>query len=130
MLIFWLVLNTFFKKPNSIFVFVFITILPYTFLSVHYKTTYDLINDIARHSFFIFFIIAGLLFCKFQQVMEILKDKRRLFLKLAFACGYSHDHAVQESASLLEYRHMSWNEVRNSHLKNLHGTYADLIKYS
>ena len=80
-----LALNTFFKKPNSIFVFVFIAILPYTFLSVHYKTTHDLINDIARHSFFIFFIIAGLLFCKFPQVMEILKDKRRLFLKFAFS---------------------------------------------
>ncbi|WP_298504624.1 acyltransferase family protein [uncultured Maribacter sp.] len=79
-----LALNTFFKKPNSIFVFVFVAILPYTFLSVHYKTTHDLINDIARHSFFIFFIIAGLLFCRFQQVMGILKDKRRLFLKFAF----------------------------------------------
>lgn len=77
-------LEAFFKKPTSIFLFVCIAILPYTFLSVHYKTTYNLINDIARHSFFIFFIIAGLLFFRFQHIMELLKIKRRLFLSLAF----------------------------------------------
>jgi peptidoglycan/LPS O-acetylase OafA/YrhL len=78
------VLNSFFQRSTSIFIFVFIAILPYTFLSVHYETTYDLINDTARHSFFIFFIIAGLLFFKFQQVMEILQSKRRLFLSFSF----------------------------------------------
>lgn len=78
------ILNTFFKTPSALFIFVLIAILPYTFLSVHYETTHDLINDIARHSFFIFFIIAGLLFFKFQQAMNILESKRQLFLSLAF----------------------------------------------
>ncbi|MFK5982898.1 MAG: acyltransferase family protein [Flavobacteriaceae bacterium] len=78
------ILGSFFQRPNSIFIFVFIAIIPYTFLSVHYKTTYDLIHDIARHSFFIFFIIAGLLFFRFQQAMELLESKRHLFLSLAF----------------------------------------------
>ena len=77
-------LNAFFKKPYSLFIFVFIAILPYTFLSVHFKTTHDLIHDIAKHFFFIFFIIAGLLFFKYQQTMEILETKRQLFLSFAF----------------------------------------------
>ncbi len=77
-------LDSFFQRPSSVFIFVFIAILQYTFLSVHYKTTFDLIHDIARHSFFIFFIIAGLLFFRFQQAMELLESKRHLFLSLAF----------------------------------------------
>lgn len=77
-------LHAFFKKTNSIFIFVFIAILPYTFLSVHFKTTHDLIHDIAKHSFFIFFIIAGLFFSKHQQTMQILESKRQLFLSFAF----------------------------------------------
>lgn len=78
------ILNSFFKKRGSLFVFVFIAILPYTFLSVHFKTTHDLIHDFARHSFFIFFIFAGILFFKFQNITETLRLNRRLFLSLAF----------------------------------------------
>lgn len=71
------------KRPASLFGFVFIAIIPYTFLSVHYEASYDLINDIARHSFFIFFIIAGLLLFKFQQAIDLLESKRKLFFRLA-----------------------------------------------
>lgn len=78
------VLSSFFRRPKGIFVFVLLAILPFTFLTVHYEASYDLINDIARHSFFIFFVIAGLLFFRFQNAMETLEDNRRLFLGLAF----------------------------------------------
>ncbi|AUP80869.1 acyltransferase [Flavivirga eckloniae] len=77
-------LSSFFKEPVSIFVFILIAILPCTFLSFYYKTTYDLINDWGRHSFFIFFIIAGLLLFRFQQIMTIIETKRHLFLSFAF----------------------------------------------
>ncbi len=77
-------MGSFFQRPAALFVFVFVAIFPYTFLSVHYEASYDLIHDIARHSFFIFFVIAGLLFFRFQQAAEILESKRRLFLSFAF----------------------------------------------
>ncbi|MFY0599449.1 MAG: acyltransferase family protein [Cyclobacteriaceae bacterium] len=77
-------LGSLLQKPVFLFILVAVAILPYTFLSVHFETTYDLIHDIARHSFFIFFIIVGLLFSRFQQAMELLKSNRRLFLSLAF----------------------------------------------
>ncbi len=76
-------LEHFVRRPYSLFVFVLIAIIPYSFLSVHYETTYDLIHDIARHSFFIFFTVAGLLFYRFPQLIETLEAKRRLFLKLS-----------------------------------------------
>jgi len=79
-------LNRAFKKRNTLFVFVFVAIIPYTFLFVHYEASYDLINDIARHSFFIFFIISGVLFFRFQQATEVLQSNRLLFLRLAFLC--------------------------------------------
>ncbi len=77
-------LSLFFRKSVSLFIFVILAIIPYTFLSVHYEVTYNLINDIARHSFFIFFVIAGLLFNRFPHVTEIVESKRRLFLSFAF----------------------------------------------
>lgn len=76
-------LCVFFRTPYSLFVFVLIAIIPNAFLSVHFATTYDLIHDAARHSFFGFFTIAGLLFFKFPQLMETLEVKRHLFFRLA-----------------------------------------------
>ncbi|MBS1755524.1 MAG: acyltransferase family protein [Bacteroidetes bacterium] len=76
-------LERFFRRPYSLFVFVLIAIIPNSFLSVHFETTHDLVNDIARHSYFVFFTIAGLLFFRFQQLIVTLEAKRRLFLKLS-----------------------------------------------
>lgn len=76
-------LEDFFRKPYSLFALVLIAIIPNSFLSVHFVTTYDLINDVARHSFFLFFTVAGLLFFRFPQLIETLEKKRRLFLKLS-----------------------------------------------
>jgi hypothetical protein len=76
-------LDSFFQKRISIFVFVLVAIIPYSILSVYYEASYDLVNDIARHSFFIFFVIAGLIFFKFQHILEILQSNRRLFLSYA-----------------------------------------------
>lgn len=76
-------LEHFFRKPYSLFVLVLIAIIPNSLLSVHFVTTYDLIHDVARHSFFIFFTVAGLLFFRFPQLIETLETKRRLFLKLS-----------------------------------------------
>lgn len=77
-------LNDFFQRPFSLFVFVFIAILPYTFLYEGFPASYDLIHDIARHSFFFFFIIAGLLFFRFPQILKNLQNNRRIFIFLAF----------------------------------------------
>ncbi len=77
-------MNIFFNKPVSLFIFVLIAIVPYTFLSVRFETTHDLIHDVARHSFFIFFTLAGVLFHRFHQTLEIIEVNRRLFLKIAF----------------------------------------------
>lgn len=71
-------------KPYSLYLFVLIAIIPYTFLSVHYPTTHDFIHDYARHSFFIFFILAGLLFFRFQQLLAMLETRRHTFFRLAF----------------------------------------------
>lgn len=77
-------LATIFQRPYAVFVYVVVAILPYTFLSVHFKTTHDLIHDIARHFFFIFFVVAGLVCNKFPVLMANIESKRRLFLACAF----------------------------------------------
>jgi len=77
-------LTYFFGNPFALIFFVFLAIIPNTFLSVHFPASYDLINDWARHSFFLPFIFAGILFFKFQEINEMLQSNRRLFLGFAF----------------------------------------------
>jgi glucans biosynthesis protein C len=72
-------------KPALISLFVAIAVVPYTFLSVRFPVTYDLIHDYARHSFFIFFILAGVLAYKFKAIMEFIESKRALLFQLALA---------------------------------------------
>ncbi len=75
------------KSFNSGYIILFIVtiaVIPYTFLSVHFPTTYDLINDIARHSYFIFFVFTGLLLYKFPVLLQQIEQKRRLYLRIAF----------------------------------------------
>lgn len=68
-----------------VFLFVVIAIIPYTFLGVRFPVTYDLIHDYARHSFFIFFVLAGIFAYRFKAIMEIIESKRTLFFQLALA---------------------------------------------
>jgi glucan biosynthesis protein C len=68
-----------------VFLFVVIAIIPYTFLSVRFPVTYDLINDYARHSFFIFFVLAGVFAYRFRVIMEVIESKRTLLFQLALA---------------------------------------------
>jgi glucans biosynthesis protein C len=72
-------------KPIWIYVFIAIAIIPYTFLSVRYPVTYDLIHDYARHSFYIFFVLAGLLTYRFSGIMEYIESNRATFFRFAFA---------------------------------------------
>ena len=72
-------------RLGNIFLYVLIAILPYTFLSTRYPATYDLIHDYARHAFFLFFILAGLLMARFPQIVTTIERSRGLFLQLAFA---------------------------------------------
>lgn len=68
-----------------VFLFVLIAIIPYTFMSVRFPVTYDLIHDYARHSFFIFFVLAGILAYRFKAIMEVIESKRTLLFQLALA---------------------------------------------
>ncbi len=68
----------------GIFVFLVIAIIPYTFLSVHFPASYDFIHDYARHSFFMFFVLMGVLAYRFGGLLETIENNRRLFLRLAF----------------------------------------------
>ena len=77
-------LEAFFQKRYALFLFVFIAILPYTFLYPIYNASYDLINDWARHTFFFFFMVAGLLFFRFPQLSNKMSAQRRRYLTLAF----------------------------------------------
>lgn len=77
-------LNKLFTSDYGILLIVLLAIIPYTFLSVHYPTTHDLINDIARHSFFIFFVFAGVLMYKFPVLLEQIEAKRQVYLRAAF----------------------------------------------
>ncbi len=75
------------KWSNSligILIFLVIAVTPYTFLSVHFPASYDFINDFARHSFFIFFILMGVMAYRFSGILQLIENNRRLFLRLAF----------------------------------------------
>ena len=61
-----------------------ISIIPYTILSLYYPETHDLINDYARHSLFIVFIIAGIFFERYPCLINLISGNCRFFLKLAF----------------------------------------------
>lgn len=65
--------------------FVVVAIIPYTFLSLHYPVTYDLIHDYAKHSQFIFFVFAGLLAYQYKPIMVAIELNRALLFRLAFA---------------------------------------------
>jgi len=72
-------------RLTMIATFVIIAIIPYTFLSVRFPVTYDLIHDHARHSFFIFFILAGILTYRYKTILNVIEEKRLLLFQLAFA---------------------------------------------
>lgn len=74
-----------FNNSYTILLIITFAIIPYTFLSVQYPITYDLINDIARHSFFIFFVLVGILMYKFPVLLEQIEIKRRFYLRIAFS---------------------------------------------
>jgi peptidoglycan/LPS O-acetylase OafA/YrhL len=77
------------KTTQSTFIlitlFVIIAIIPYTILSTRYPVTYDVIHDYARHSQFIFFVLAGIFSYKYKQVMLAIELNRVLLFQLAFA---------------------------------------------
>lgn len=64
--------------------FVLLAVIPYTFLSVIYPVTYDLIYDYARHAQYFPFVLAGLLAYKFSAINSFLEANRAVFLRLAF----------------------------------------------
>lgn len=72
-----------FNQEYAILWVVIVAIIPYTFLSVHFPTTHDLIHDVARHSFFIFFVFIGVLMYQFPIILEHIEHKRRLYLRMA-----------------------------------------------
>lgn len=65
--------------------YIILAIIPYTFLSVRFPVTYDLIHDYARHSFFIFFILAGLFAYRFQTILDVIEQSRKQLFQLALA---------------------------------------------
>ena len=71
------------KLPMCISVFVTLSVIPYTLLSVRYPVTYDFIHDYARHAQFFPFVLAGLLAFKYSSVMVFLEKKRETLLQLA-----------------------------------------------
>lgn len=77
--------NLLHNAPALIAVFVIIAVIPYTFLCVRFPVTYDLIHDYARHSFFIFFVFAGVLAYRFKAIMDAIEETRLLLFQLAFA---------------------------------------------
>ena len=77
-------LATYSTKTTFLFAFVLLAIVPYTFLYPHFPASYDLVNDLARHSFFFTFILAGLVFHRYSAILNLLLNRRRLFLGLAF----------------------------------------------
>ncbi|WP_394748924.1 acyltransferase family protein [Spongiimicrobium salis] len=77
-------LEKFFSKTYGILLVVLLAIIPYTFLAVHFPTTHDLIHDIGRHSFFIFFVFTGVVLYKFPGILEQIEHKRRFYLSAAF----------------------------------------------
>ncbi len=77
-------LELFLNKDYSIIPIIFLAVIPYTFLATRFETTHDLINDWARHSFFIFFVFIGLLMYKFPIILEQIERKRRFYLRTAF----------------------------------------------
>jgi len=71
------------RLPMCISVFVLLSVIPYTLLSVHYPVTYDFIHDYARHAQFFPFVLAGVLAYKYGSVMNFLEEKRSTLLRLA-----------------------------------------------
>lgn len=71
--------------PALITCFVLLASIPYTFLSVHFPATYDLINDHARHSLFFLFLLAGVLAFRFKVVLEVIEIRRLFLFQLALA---------------------------------------------
>ncbi len=72
------------KLALLVCIFVAFSVVPYTFISVRYPVTYDLIHDYARHAQFFPFVIAGLFAYKYKVIIEFLEDNRAIFLRLAF----------------------------------------------
>lgn len=81
-LIAWL--NSFIAKRLSVLILIALAIIPYTFLSAYYPATYNFVNDIARHSFFVLFVWIGMLFYRLPAVVIELEKDRRFYLALAF----------------------------------------------
>ena len=72
------------KLSLCITAFVFLAVIPYTFLSVRFPVTYDFVNDYARHARFIPFVLAGLFAYRFEPIMDYLEAKRAALLRAAF----------------------------------------------
>lgn len=73
-------------KGNLIAVFTYIVIasLPYAFLTIKFPATHDLIHDYARHSFYIPFVLAGLIIFRFSRLIQLVEEKRVSILRYAF----------------------------------------------
>ena len=74
------------KIQNLIFVFIYILIasLPYAFLTIKFPVTYDLLHDYARHSFYIPFVLAGLILFRFKNIIYLIEQNRTAILRYAF----------------------------------------------
>lgn len=57
---------------------------PYALLTIKFPVTYDLISDWARHAFYLPFVLAGVICCKFTAVVNCLERKRQVLLRWAF----------------------------------------------
>lgn len=72
------------KLAYAIPLFILIAAMPYSFLAPRYPVTYDLVNDLARHSFYIFFIFAGILTFLLPNVLIHLEHNRAKYFRAAF----------------------------------------------
>ncbi len=73
-------------KNLNLFIIIYIIVasLPYAFLTTKFPATYDLIHDYARHSFYIPFVLAGLIFFRFKRLIQLIEENRTYILRYAF----------------------------------------------
>ncbi|MES2824913.1 MAG: acyltransferase family protein [Pseudomonadota bacterium] len=74
------------KHSGLIFIFsyIFIASLPYAFLTIKLPASYDLIHDYARHSFYFPFVVAGLVFFRFNGFVQLIEKNLTSILRYAF----------------------------------------------
>ncbi|MFO1369186.1 MAG: acyltransferase family protein [Marinagarivorans sp.] len=74
------------KSQNLTYIYVYILIasLPYAFLTTKFPVTYDFLHDYARHSFYVPFVLAGVLLLRFDSLIYLITENRISILRAAF----------------------------------------------